>query len=124
MSSANLLEKASFGKSWSPRTVCALTLSLVFLSGGLLGALAMDFVVHSRQRPPAFDTPMGKAAYFERMKRELNLTPAQSEQMESILNDFWQYYRTVLSDGKQRIEQVLTPEQKVKFERLLQDPKK
>jgi Spy/CpxP family protein refolding chaperone len=58
------------------------------------------------------------------MQKELDLTPAQSEQIGLILNDFWQYYRTVLSDAKQRIEVVLTPEQKVRFERLLQEQKK
>ena len=50
------------------------------------------------------------------MKRELNLTPVQQEQMESILNDFWQYYRTVLSDSKTKVEQILNEEQRKKFE--------
>ena len=35
-----------------------------------------------------------------------------------MLNDFWQYYRTVLSDSKQRVEQLLNDEQRKKFERL------
>ncbi len=55
------------------------------------------------------------------MQKELDLTPAQSEQMQSILNDFWQYYHSVLSDSKSRVEQILTEEQRHKFERLLQD---
>ena len=59
-------------------------------------------------------------AYFERIKQELALTDDQSKQVQSILNDFWQYYRSVLSDSRQRIEQVLTPEQKEKFARILQ----
>jgi hypothetical protein len=41
--------------------------------------------------------------------------------MESILNDFWQYYRSVLSESKSRVEQVLNEEQRRKFERLLQE---
>jgi hypothetical protein len=40
-----------------------------------------------------------------------------------VLNDFWQYYRTVLSDSKQRVEQLLTDEQRVKFEKILQGQK-
>ncbi len=80
----------------------------------------MDFGIHNRARTPAFDTPAGKAAYFGRIQKELDLTPAQSEQIESVLNDFWQYYRTVLSDSKQRVEQILNPEQRKKFEQLLQ----
>jgi hypothetical protein len=41
--------------------------------------------------------------------------------MESVLNDFWQYYRTVLSEGKTRVELLLTDAQRKKFERMLQD---
>ena len=50
-----------------------------------------------------------------------NLTPAQQVQMESILNDCWLYYRTVLSDSKSRVEQILNAEQRKKFEHLLQE---
>ena len=122
--STNLLESPALGRSWwNPKVACGLALLLVFLSGGVLGALSIDLVVH-RQHPPLFDTPGGRALYFERLQKELNLTPAQSEQMESILNDFWHYYRSVLNDSKVRVEQVLTEEQRQKFERLLQEPQK
>ncbi len=120
MSSANLLERLPAGKTWNPKLACVVTLTLVFLSGAVIGALAMDFGVHNRQRLPAFETPQGKALYFDRMKKELDLTPAQSEQMESILNDFWQYYRSVLSESKLRVEQLLNEPQRRKFERMLQ----
>ncbi len=80
----------------------------------------MDFGIHRRARIPAFETTAGKAAYFERIQKDLNLTPAQSEQIQSVLNDFWQYYRTVLSDSKQRVEQILNEEQRHKFEQMLQ----
>src|SRR5436305_12909940 len=120
MSSTSILDRAgAAGRSWDPKLACAFALVLVFLCGGLTGALVMDFGVH-RNRVPSFETPAGKALYFERMQRELNLTPGQSEQMESVLNDFWQYYRTVLSDGKQRVESILNDEQRVKFEKMLQ----
>jgi len=107
------------GKSWDPKVACGVALLLVFLCGAAAGALVMDFGVH-RNRIPSFETPAGKALYFERMQRELNLTPAQSEQMQSVLNDFWQYYRTVLSDGKQRVEALLNEEQRQKLEKMLQ----
>jgi hypothetical protein len=119
MNSVSLLERTSSGRSWNPKLACGMALALVFLCGAASGALVMDLRVHKAFRPPAFDP---SAANFERMKRELNLTPAQSEQIQSVLNDFWQYYRTVLSDGKQRVEQVLTEEQRQKFERMLQQP--
>ncbi len=124
MDAANLLDPAQVARNWSPRTVCAATLISVFLVGGVIGALGMDLVVHNRPRPSPFDTPQGKTAYFQKMKADLNLTPEQSEQIESTLNDFWQYYRTVLTDAKQRIEIVLNPEQRRKFEQILQEQSK
>jgi hypothetical protein len=82
----------------------------------------MDLRIHSRPRIPAFDTPQGRALYFERMTRELNLSPEQSEQMRSVLQDLWQYYRNVLNDSKQRVDLLLNEEQRRKFEKLLQQP--
>lgn len=108
-------------RGWNPKVACALTLALFFLSGGLAGALVMDMGVHNRTRAPSFDTASGRTLVFERLQKELDLSPAQSEQIKSVLNDFWQYYRTVLSDSRSRVEQLLTAEQKKKFERLLQE---
>jgi len=100
--------------------VATVTLSLIFLCGAAAGALVMDLRVHDRLRPPILDTAAGKTLYFQRLQKELDLTPAQSEQIESVLNDFWQYYRSVMSDSRQRVEQLLTEEQRKKFARLLQ----
>jgi len=119
--SPNLLEKANFARGWDPKVACMVTLTLVFLCGAAAGAVAMNFGVHTRFHQASFDTPVGKDLYFSRMKRELDLTPAQQEQMETILNDFWQYYRTVLSDSKFKVEQILNAEQRRKFERILQE---
>jgi hypothetical protein len=82
----------------------------------------MDLGVHRRYRNPVFDSPGSGAMNFEHMQRELNLTPGQAEQIQSVLSDFWQYYRTVLSDSKTRVEQLLTDDQKQKFEKMLQQP--
>jgi len=119
--SPNLLEKATFTRSWNPRAVCVVTLALVFLCGVAAGAVVMNLGVHTRLHQPSFETAAGKALYFSRMQKELNLTPSQQEQMESILNDCWQYYRTVLSDSRSRVEQILSDEQRRKFEHLLQE---
>jgi hypothetical protein len=119
--SPNVLEKVTFSRSWDPRIVCAVTLALVFLCGAAAGALVMNLGVHARLHQPKFDSEAGKALYFERMQRDLNLTPVQLDQMRSTLNDFWQYYRTVLTDGKSRVEQILNAEQRKKFERMLQE---
>jgi Spy/CpxP family protein refolding chaperone len=122
--STDLLEKAPPGKSRDRRWTAVAALLLVFLCGAAAGALAMTMGLHKHLHQPAFNTPEGKALNFKRLQRDLELTPAQSEQVESILNDFWQYYRTVLTDGKTRVEQVLTPAQREKFERILQESPK
>jgi len=119
--STSVLDRAAPRRLWNPRSACGIALAMVFLCGAAVGALVMDFGVHNRANPPAFDTPQGRAAFFERVNHELELTPAQSEQMRSILSDFWDYYRTVLSDGKSRIEQILNDDQRRKFERILQE---
>jgi uncharacterized membrane protein len=119
--STNLLERATLGRDADPRILYAVTLVLVFLCGAAAGALAMNLGVHTRLHQPAFDSPAGSALYFEHLQKELQLSPAQAEQMQSILNDFWDYYRTVLSDSKVRLEQVLNDRQRKKFERLLQE---
>ena len=121
----NLLEKPGVA-SWDPRVVCTLALVLVFCTGAAVGALVMDLGVHNRDHPrqAAFDTPTGKALYFEKLRKDLDLTPEQSVQIESVLNDFWQYYRAVLGDGRSKVEQLLTPAQRQKFERILAEQQK
>ncbi len=118
--SAQLLERSEARTRRDPRLAVILVLGMVFLCGVAAGALAMNSGAHTRLHQPPFSTPAGKSLQFEKLQKELNLTSAQAEQVESILNDFWQYYRTVLSDSKSRVEQVLTQPQREKFERLLQ----
>ena len=121
MSSTSVLERPAPSRSWGPKLACAATLAVVFLCGAVVGALAYDLRVHPRLHTSlSFDSPQAKALYFEHMQKELNLTPAQAEQMQSVLNDFWQYYRTVITDGRQRVEQILDDEQRRKFDHLLQ----
>ena len=118
---ANLMEKAAPSRAWNPKVAGLTVLALVFLCGFAAGALVMHLGWHNRLHQPAFDTPAGRTLYFERLQKQLDLTPAQAEQMQSILGDSWLYYRTVLSDSKSRIDQVLNEEQRRKFERILQD---
>lgn len=120
MSSVSLLDRVQTGNSSNPKLICALALSLVFLCGAAVGALVMDLGVHNKVKPKSFDTASGKALYFERLQKELDLTPAQSEQIQVLLSDFWVYYRNVLTDSKQKIELILNDEQRKKFEKILQ----
>lgn len=104
----------------NPRAACIVAFTLVFLCGTVVGALAFNLGAHKMFHKAAFWTDTGRTASLERIKKDLDLTPAQTEQMESVLDDFAKYYFTVLSDGKSRIMQILNEDQKRKFEKLLE----
>jgi Spy/CpxP family protein refolding chaperone len=108
--------------SRQPKAVCIATMLLVFLAGGMVGAVAMSA---NHKRLHASSAPLwtsdGQTLYLESLKKDLDLTPEQTEKMETILDDFVQYYRTVLFEGKARILQILDPEQRRKFERMIEE---
>jgi hypothetical protein len=105
----------------SPRAAFAATVALVFLSGAVVGALAMNFGVHKGLHQSAFWTEPGRGISVHRLQRELDLTPEQTEQLTSILADFAHYYEDVLANGKTRIYTILNDDQKRKFDRLLHE---
>jgi hypothetical protein len=115
------LDKRLPGRS-NPKLLCAVTLSIVFLCGAFAGAVAMNLGAHrSLHRTTSSFTDAGRAAFLVKIKKDLNLTPSQTEQIESILDDFSTYYRNVMSDGKSRILQILNEDQRRKFEQILQE---
>jgi hypothetical protein len=104
------------------RMAVVTTIALVFLSGAIAGAVAMNLGAHRwMHRSVPFWTEGGKEVWLQRWKKELDLTPEQSQEMVVILDDFGTYYRNVLSDGKARILRVLNENQKRKFDKLLQE---
>ncbi len=116
--------------SWqNPRIL--LTLFVVFLCGASAGMLAMALGAHRLMHPSApssLTDIMGETV--RRFQAELNLTPQQTEQLETILDDFFTYYHTlqaqlddVKASGKQRIMRILNEEQKRKFDRIVSEVK-
>lgn len=113
--------------SWSnPRLLIAVF--LVFLSGGVVGALVMRFGVHSLKdsTAAAYYTIGGKKIALEQLAKELDLSPEQTAQLETILDDFVMYVQMlqtqmdeVRANGKVRIMRVLDEKQKAKFEKML-----
>jgi len=112
--------------SWrNPRVLC--TLLLVFVCGVSVGMLVMSVGLHggrARASVPVWKDG-GKQVTLERLKKELNLTPAQAEQLETVLDDFFMYYHTlqaqlddVRATGKERILRLLDEQQRRKFEKL------
>jgi hypothetical protein len=62
---------------------------------------------------------------YDTLKTELNLTSEQSDRLKTILDDFVKYHEDLEAQiedmratGKNRIKQMLTPEQRQKFEQL------
>jgi len=106
----------------SSRLTCITTITLVFLSGAIAGAVAMNLGAHKwMHRSVPFYTEGGKDVWLQRWKRDLKLTPEQSQEMAVILDDFGMYYRNVLSDGKARILRILDDDQKRRFDKLLEE---
>jgi Spy/CpxP family protein refolding chaperone len=103
------------------------TLLFVFLAGATTGAVSMKFGLHEllhRGSPPA--SPASKEAVLQKFRTDLNLTPAQSDKISLVLDDYRQYYQSVqeqLDDiratGKNRILQELDPAQRDKFQKMM-----
>ena len=65
---------------------------------------------------------------LNRLQKELQLTPDQTAEIETILDDFTMYYQMlqaqmdeVRANGKSGMEQVLNEEQRKKFGRIMHD---
>lgn len=106
-----------------------MTLLLVFLCGAAAGALTMRFGLHEKIHRDMPTWNQGdKAIFLSKFKNDLNLSGDQAAQVSLILEDYGRYYRSLQdqledlrSTGKGRIMEVLTPEQRVKFEKMLAD---
>jgi len=107
-----------------------MVLLTVFLCGAAAGALVVR-VSNSLSAPRvAANAPPWKEGQRELtitlLKKELNLTPDQAKEIETVLDDFVLYYQNLQgqmddwrTDGKKRIMGTLTPEQQAKFEKMM-----
>ena len=97
------------------------SLVLVFLCGALLGAFVMSRVHHATEHTVASPTNIGLAVSITEWKQQLDLSDEQVRQLTSILDDFGHYYDNLLADGNSRVLQVLNPEQRVRYEKMIRD---
>ena len=123
------------------------TLMLVFVAGAATGALVMQFGLHevlhrasvlrgvfpraAAPVPPAATTAAHEPSHdaiLIRFQTELGLSSAQTQKLALVLDDYSQYYQSLqdqLDDlrasGKTRIMQLLNAEQRVKFEKMMND---
>jgi Spy/CpxP family protein refolding chaperone len=108
---------------WQDPRILALLL-FVFLSGAAVGALTMRSGLHEKMHPhPRLSD--ASTLSFEQLRHELNLTSDQAEKLRSILDDFVTYHHDLEAQvesyratGKNRILQILTPEQRARFEKI------
>lgn len=116
---------ASDQPTWqNPRILT--TLVLVFLTGAMAGAIGMRAGLHRElQRNAAYWKSDKTVFSYGLLQRELSLTPDQSERLKTILDDFAKYHddlevqiEDVRATGRNRILQMLTPEQRKRFEKL------
>ncbi|MBZ5610940.1 MAG: hypothetical protein LAP38_21965 [Acidobacteriia bacterium] len=112
--------------SWQNPRILTLLL-LIFLCGALAGAITMRAGLHDKMhRSAAGYWKDGKNEFsYGTLRKELNLTADQSERLKTILDDFVKYHddleaqiEDVRATGRNRILQMLTPEQRQKFEQL------
>ena len=110
--------------SWhNPRIL--MVLMAVFLCGAAAGALTVR-LAGTRPATSPYWKEGGRTLTIEMLRKELELTPAQASEIETVLDEFVLYYQNLQgqmddfrSDGKNRITRVLSPEQRAKFEKLM-----
>ena len=116
---------ASDQPTWqNPRILT--TLVLVFLTGAMAGAIGMRAGLHEKLHQGAVYWKGDKTEFsYDQLKEKLNLTPEQADRLKTILDDFVRYHEDleeqiedVRATGRNRILQILTPEQRKTFERL------
>jgi len=112
--------------SWQNPRILILLL-LVFTCGALAGALAMRSSLHTKLHRGSSYWKDDSAQLFSypKLQKELDLTPDQSEHLKTILDDFVKYHQDLEAQiddmratGKNRIIQMLNPEQRKKFEAM------
>lgn len=112
--------------SWQNPRVLA-TLILVFLVGAMAGAITMRAGLHEKlHRSAAAYWHDGRNEFsYDVLQKELNLTPEQSARLKTILDDFVKYHEDlqaqiedVRATGRNRIMQILNPQQRQRFEEL------
>ena len=96
-----------------------ISLVLVFLCGAVAGALVMRWTERAGFVQNQH-TQTALPASADEWRRQLDLTDAQTRQLDSILDDFGRYYDNLLADGQTRIRQILNDEQRKKFNRMIE----
>jgi hypothetical protein len=104
------------------------TLLLVFVAGGATGALAFRLLREHRIASAASPAPRepSREAVLQKFKTELDLSADQTAKIAVVLEDFSHYYESLQEQqtdlratGKNRIVEILNPEQRDRFEKMM-----
>ena|ERR1035438_4205154 len=126
-----MMAAAARGSWQNPRIFLPLT--MVFLAGAASGVLWMDLGLHDKLHRIVVNNPMvtpqpSRETVIQRFNSELGLTADQSQKIAGVLQDYTQYYQSLqdqLDDlratGQTQIRQILNPDQRVKFDKLMTD---
>ena len=104
------------------------TLALVFLAGAASGALWMQLGLHERlhHTVAAATHEPTRDAVLQQFRTQLDLSSTQSDKIALVLDDYREYYQSLQdqlddlrSTGKSRIMQILNPDQRDKFEKMM-----
>ncbi len=114
----------------SPRVKGALLLLLAFLLGTAAGGLGVGlYQARMGWWHPRRDSARFQQFVLKRLTRELGLRPEQQQQVETILRETGQEFarlreeigprvRDIRMRSREKIQSILSPEQKTKFEAL------
>jgi uncharacterized membrane protein len=107
---------------WNDPRIISLLL-LVFVAGGLVGAIGHTLLV---QRSTVAANPANTESMVNRLEKELDLSPEQTEKLVVVLDDFFKYYHAlqaqsdeVKGHAKRQITSILTPAQREKFDKMM-----
>jgi uncharacterized membrane protein YciS (DUF1049 family) len=112
---------------WSNPKVLAI-LAVIFICGVVCGSALTNAFMHARMQTGSNFQNMERARQigWQKLKNELQLTPEQVQTVSKELDDYAKYYQNIEDQredvaqmGTQRILNVLTPDQKQRFYKLL-----
>lgn len=111
--------------TWSHPRVLG-TLLLVFLAGIGTGALAMKLTARRAAIARGGIGSLDKKVALDQFKKDLDLSSAQVEKIEIVLDDFMKYVHDLQNQmdetrryGREKIVSVLNEDQRKKFEKTL-----
>ena len=116
-------------EGWSNPKVLAI-LALLFICGAAFGSAVTSAYLHARisNAKPYADMEAVRHIGLGRLKVQLNLTPDQEKIVMKELDDYAKYYQNIEDEredvaehGKQRILDVLTPDQRARFRAIFGD---